>query len=106
MLSAKYTSIVKSELVSCATYLQSHSEDAAIRFLDAFDKTVEFLKRSPLIGEVCPYPNPLFEGTRVWRVRGFKNHLVFYRVLPNELEIVRVLHGSRDLGVLFGGSGS
>jgi toxin ParE1/3/4 len=102
MLSAKYTSTAESELVSVAIYLQSHNAEAAIRFLDAFDKTVEFLKRSPLIGEVCPYPNPLFEGTRVWRIRGFKSYLVFYRVLPDELEIVRVLHGSRDLGVLFG----
>jgi toxin ParE1/3/4 len=104
MFSVKYTSSAETELVSCADYLQSHSVEAAIRFLDAFDKTVEFLKRSPLIGEVCPYPNPLFEGTRVWRIRGFKNYLVFYRVLPDELEIVRVLHGSRDLGVLFGGA--
>jgi plasmid stabilization system protein ParE len=67
LLSARYTSIAENDLVSCAAYLQSHSVEAAISFLEAFDKTVEFLQQSPLIGEVCPYPNPLFEGTRVWR---------------------------------------
>ena len=103
MLSAKYTSTAESDLISCARFLQSYNVEVAIRFLEAFDKTVEFLNQSPLIGEICPYPNPLFEGTRVWRIHGFKHYLVFYRVLPNELEIIRVLHGSRDLGVLFSG---
>lgn len=102
MLLAKYTSIAENDLVSCAAYLQLDSTETAIRFLEAFDRTVEFLQQSPLIGEVCPYSNPLLEGIRVWRIQKFKNYLVFYRVLSNELEVVRVLHGSRDLDLVFG----
>jgi toxin ParE1/3/4 len=82
------------------------SAEAAIRFLEAFDRTVEFLQRSPLIGEICPYPNPLFEGTRVWRIQKFKTYLVFYRVLSDAMEVVRVLHGSRDMGAIFGDADS
>jgi plasmid stabilization system protein ParE len=40
--------------------------------------------------------NPLLDGIRVWPVAGFKNHLIFYRVLIDEIEVVRVIHGSRD----------
>lgn len=103
MLSSRYTSAAESDLVACVEFLQSQSVDAAIRLLESFGQTVEFLNRSPEIGELCPYPNPLLEGTRVWRINGFKNHLIFYRVHAKELEIIRVLHGSRDLEVIFGG---
>ena len=36
-------------------------------------------------------------GLRVWRVEGFEKHLVFYRTAETIVEIVRVLHGARDL---------
>jgi plasmid stabilization system protein ParE len=35
-------------------------------------------------------------------VTGFENILVFYRTREGVLEIVRVLHGARDLEALFG----
>lgn len=104
MLICKYTSHAEADLASCSAYLQTQSNDLTIRFLDAFDKTTNFLKRSPFVGEVCPYPNPLLEGTRVWRISGFKNYLIFYRVNGSELKILRILHGSRNLESAFSDS--
>jgi toxin ParE1/3/4 len=34
-------------------------------------------------------------------MRGFSKHLIFYRPLSNGAEIVRVIHGARDLEGLF-----
>lgn len=38
-----------------------------------------------------------FPEVRSWRVRGFPRHLIFYRALPDRVQILRVLHGARDL---------
>ncbi|MGO9471122.1 MAG: type II toxin-antitoxin system RelE/ParE family toxin [Isosphaeraceae bacterium] len=34
---------------------------------------------------------------RVWQVDGFEKHLIFYRLADDDVEIVRVLRGARDL---------
>lgn len=35
-------------------------------------------------------------------VRGFERHLLFYRPLRGGVELVRVLHSSRDIGTVLG----
>ncbi len=106
MQSAKYSSLAECDLAAYAEYLQANSIEAAVRFLEAFDKTIDFLKRSPEVGGRCVLTNPLLIGTRVWRIKGYKNYLIFYRLHPDEIEVVRVLHGSRDLDLIFGESES
>jgi toxin ParE1/3/4 len=44
---------------------------------------------------------PAFQSIRAFPVAGFKSILVFYRTREDVLEIVRVLHGARDLEALF-----
>jgi len=41
-------------------------------------------------------------GLRAWPIDGFRNHLVFYRPTDEGVDIVRVLHGARDIEALFG----
>jgi plasmid stabilization system protein ParE len=44
-------------------------------------------------------------GVRSFPVHGFESHLVFYRSMDRGgagIEILRVLHGARDLGSLLG----
>ena len=41
--------------------------------------------------------NPALQDIRVWPIRGFKNHLIFYRVQRSRLEIVRVLYAAQDI---------
>lgn len=36
-------------------------------------------------------------GIRSLPVPGFRNYLIFYRIQGDQLEIIRVLHGARDL---------
>jgi toxin ParE1/3/4 len=37
------------------------------------------------------------EGLRVFPVKGFANYLLFYRPFPRGIELIRVLHGARDI---------
>jgi toxin ParE1/3/4 len=92
----------ENDVAGHALYLQNSSVEAAVRFLDAFDATIALLGRSPEIGGTCRFQNRLFDGFRVWPIAGFKSHLIFYRILPDEIEVVRVIHGARDLKSIFG----
>ena len=49
---------------------------------------------SPLIGESCALP-----GLRSWPVTGFP-YLVCYFERPDHVDVVRVLHGARDLDAI------
>lgn len=73
---------------------------AANRFLDACEATFEFLADSPQIGAIYPTKNPRLSGLRVFRVKRFPSHLTFYVERHNAIEIVRVVHGARDLNVV------
>jgi toxin ParE1/3/4 len=86
-----------------ADYLLNHASlDVALRFLDAVAKTFDFLARHPGVGAARNSRNPRFVGIRVARVQGFEKHLIFYRPMADGLEIVRVLHGHRDIEEIFG----
>jgi len=37
-------------------------------------------------------------GIRSWAVGGFPNHLIYYRVHPDAVIVLAVLHGARDIG--------
>ncbi len=41
------------------------------------------------------------EGIRRWRVNDFENFLIFYRPIDDGIEVIRVLHGARDIESLF-----
>ena len=72
----------------------------ALRFLAAAHKTFSSLATHPNMGW-RPSLGPAFHSIRAFRVMGFENILVFYRTREGVLEIVRVLHGARDLEALF-----
>lgn len=95
-------SAAEADVADCARFLQDKSLEAAIHFLDAFDASLSLLERSPEIGGICRFKNRAFDGVRVWAITGFKNYLIFYRILSDELEVIRVLHGARDLKSVFG----
>lgn len=81
-----------------ADYLATHASlETALRFYDAARATFQELARSPGIGEPWPSRLPRLAGVRVARIQGFEKHLVFYRSADDGIEIIRVLHGARDV---------
>ena len=82
-------------------YIAHESADTAMRFLDAAQATFEQLAAMPELGSVWQLTNPLLANVRVWQVRGFKNHLVFYCPTDPGIRVIRVLHGARDITAIF-----
>ena len=88
------------DVVELAAYIGKDSVTTANRFLGACEATFECLAESPQIGAIYPTKNPRLSGLRVFRVKRFPSHLAFYVERHNAVEIVRVVHGSRDLDVV------
>lgn len=73
--------------------------DVAERYLDALEQAEQSLLDTPGLGAERTFGR--IEGLRMWRVPGFEKHLIFYRETADGIEIIRVLHGARDLAGLF-----
>jgi toxin ParE1/3/4 len=71
--------------------------ETALRFCDAARSTFERIAETPSIGERRESVNPRLAGMRVRRVDGFEKHLVFYRVADDAVDVIRILHGARDI---------
>ncbi len=85
------------DLADYAFYLAQDDPDIADRFLNAFEDTAERLSQMPYIGATYPSQNPAFFGLRRWAIKDFEKYLIFYLVFEDAVDIIRVLHTSRDL---------
>jgi toxin ParE1/3/4 len=77
-------------------YIREHNPDAAVRFLQAIDDTIESLALQPLKGRLRKFRGRDLKNIRSWRVDGFENYLIFYRLSGMRLEIIRIKHGAMD----------
>ena len=59
------------------------------------------LMRRPRTGAKCLFKSDQAQGLRRLVVEGFPKHLIFYRLEKDEVLILRVIHGARDLDSLF-----
>ena len=91
----------QAELREQAQYVAGGDPKRLDRFLDAADRTFADLVAMPGMGHRAILGNRRLAETRSWRIKGFENWLVFYRVTDQAVEILRVLHGARDLEELF-----
>ncbi len=82
------------------SYLAADNPGVAARFLGAAKATFEQLAEMPTIGRRWTSPRKRLGTVRVWRIHGFERWLVFYRVSGKGVEIMRVLHGARDLNAI------
>jgi toxin ParE1/3/4 len=82
-------------------YAQRGEIGTARRFLKDAEATFERLASMPGLGVHYEPDDPAFADLRVSSLGRFKNHLVFYRPTPGGIEVLRVLHGARDIrGIL------
>ncbi len=92
------TPAARIDAVEIAVYLGTEaSVEIADRFLDALESACEQLLKAPEIGRLYRTNNPALAHLRKWRVPTFPNHLIFYHPVEGGVEVVRVLHGARDL---------
>lgn len=80
-----------------ANYLANDSVDAAIRFLENAESTLNYLAAFPGAGSRFNSTHPRLGNLRFRRVTGFPRHVVFYFDHKDAIEVVRILHGAQDL---------
>lgn len=80
---------------------ENASVDVARRFLHAVSVSFQTLAKMPELGAQRIFRNPRFSTVRAWPVKGFERYLIFYRPEEDGVEILRVIHGARDLERLF-----
>ncbi|MBR7621491.1 type II toxin-antitoxin system RelE/ParE family toxin [Phenylobacterium sp. 20VBR1] len=87
----------EADLVDIWIYIAADSPAAAERVILKLEAAEGRLAEFP---EMAPLREDLLPGVRAWAVG---DYLIFYRVEPDAVEILRILHGARDLDDLIGG---
>lgn len=80
---------------------REHSLEAALRFYAAVEDTLALLLVQPRMGTARRFRNPLLAGVRMCVVKGWEKRLIFYRAVKGGIDVLRILHGARDLERLF-----
>ncbi len=89
------------DIEECFVFIGESNLDIAVHFLVAVEETIEELTANPLIGNRRHFKNPRLKNLRRLLVKNFHEYQIFYFVEPDAIEIVRVLHGARDLQDIF-----
>jgi toxin ParE1/3/4 len=82
-------------------YATEGSAEIGKRFLAAVHDTFKLLAANPNLGWRPEVTLARLKGVRSFRVGHFERVLVFYRQLPKGIEILRVLHGARNIEAMF-----
>jgi toxin ParE1/3/4 len=90
----------RQELEDIAVYIGTDRPAAARRFLAAARKLYGTLAAMPAMGSLWEAENPRFADVRHFPIPRYPNYVVFYRPLPDGVEILHILHGARDLGTI------
>jgi toxin ParE1/3/4 len=87
----------RQDIIDLADYLDQISQNLADRFLDGVEQTITSLEGMPGMGAPLHLNNPGLQGLRHHPVQGFPNHVIFYLPTDDGIDVVRILHGARDV---------
>ena len=79
------------DLAAITDWIARENLGAALRFYDQVDRLLDSIARSPQLGESV---DQLAPGMRRFTLG---NYLLFYRQVEDAIELVRVLHGARQI---------
>lgn len=89
------------DIEECFVYIAEDNLDKGVIFLVAVEDSLEQLVRFPLLGKTRAFQNKQFQNVRMWHVKNYESYLIFYAVTESRIEIIRVLHSSRDIEEMF-----
>jgi toxin ParE1/3/4 len=95
MLPVLRTDQAEADLSDILAYLEERSPSAAERLAAAIDERCALLGQFPEMGRARPELGPGIRSVTVDR------YLLFYRITPASVEVLRILHGSRDVESIF-----
>jgi plasmid stabilization system protein ParE len=80
--------------------------EVAVRFRDAVRRTVQSLRLHPLVGPRYTSSNPQLQNLRSWPVAGFEAIRIYYLLDEDAIDVLRILHGKRDVKRILEGEGA
>jgi toxin ParE1/3/4 len=86
-----------SDIAEIVDYIATENLGAADRFLATAYQAFGELARRPLIGSARRFRRESLRNIRLWRLPYFEKYLVIYMPTEKGVEIIRVLHGARDI---------
>ncbi len=89
------TAQAEEDLIEIWIYIAQDNPGAADRMLDNIEQRFHALADNPLIGQLRPDIAPELRYFSVGK------YLILYRTVPGGVQIVRVIHGARDVSRLF-----
>jgi len=88
------------DIESIVTHIALDHPRASQEFRDALRHTCSLLAEMPGMGPLRNFGNSRLMDIRLWPLKHFEKHLLIYRVTEEFLDIIRVVHGARDLPTL------
>jgi toxin ParE1/3/4 len=85
----------RQDLIAIWEYIADDNPSSADRLLDMLDARINRLADHPHLGHARP------DIARDLRYLVCDSNLVLYRVLADAVEVVRVIHGARNLSAIF-----
>ena len=89
------TPIAKAEIFEIWSYIAENNEAAADRVESAIYEPCAFIAEAPMRGHTRS--DLTNRALRFWTLRRYPNYVVVYRPETNPLQVIAVLHGSRNL---------
>ena len=96
MHTVKRTPAASGDLLEIWHYIAQDNLEAADRFLDTINEKCQLLAERPEMG---PDRSDLGQHVRSFAVR---DYLIYYLPIKNGIEVLRVIHGARDIPSVFG----
>lgn len=93
--------LAREDTLNVYAHIALNNPTVAEEFFDAVDELLDRLLRYPDMGNRIDLKSSRLKDMRVFRVSAkFDHYLVFYRAMNDDIHLVRVLHGSRDIEAL------
>lgn len=78
-------------------YVVQSGRPLALRWEKAVTGAISYIVNHPAAGTPCTFRSHELRGVRRTLISGFPKHLIFYRFDEEEVLVLRVVHGARDL---------
>ena len=98
-----FTALAEEDLDQIEDYISANDPAAAARVRAAIVKQSLELGSMPAKGLALKEPATQMEiGVRVWPVAHYRNYLLLYRIEPDLIRVLRILHAAQDWTRFFG----
>ncbi len=98
-----FTALAEEDIDQIEDYICANDPAAAARVRAAIVKQSLELAKMPAKGMVLREPTSEQEiGVRLWPVSRYRNYLILYRIEPELIRVLRILHAAQDWTRSFG----